>query len=123
MATITNSVSIPIRGVSVLTWASLAANDRGSAEIVGHYNTKSVQIHGAFSNATVILEGSNVPGGAGEYHTLNDADGNAISITTDSDSASYMREVRDHALYMRPRVANGDVETNVTVRLFLSTER
>jgi hypothetical protein len=68
------------------------------------YVDRSVQVKGTFgTNGTILIEGSN----HGDlYATLNDPQGNALSVTT-----AKIEQVMEVPLLIRPRLSNGQIGT------------
>ena len=94
----------------IATWAEMAAGDVGQAiDYVGHAD-RTVQMFGTFGGSLVELQGS-LDGS--NWATLNDAQGNAISI----DSAR-LEAVTELPLYIRPAVIGG-TGGSITVKLFM----
>lgn len=74
---------------------------------------RSIQVEGTFTNsATVFLQGSNdaTTTSNGNYHTLKDPFGNAISFTS-----AGIAQVTEVTVWMKPVLANGDASTAITV--------
>lgn len=94
----------------IATWEGLTAGDVGQAiDYVGHAD-RTVQAFGTFNGATVTLQGS-LDGS--NWATLNDAQGNAIEITS-----ARLEAVTELPLYIRPSVSAG-TGVSVTVKLFM----
>jgi len=92
------------------TWSNMTTDDVGEPiQFVGHAD-RTVQVFGEFGGATVTLEGSL---DRVNWATLNDAQGNAITIT-----AARIEAVTELVLYTRPSVTGG-TGTDVTVKLFM----
>lgn len=109
------SLSTP-RGVVMHLWESLDGDDTGRPVKTADFSDKTVQIwatdHGS---GTTVLQGSNDPR-ANPNHTdhanavwktLKDADGNAISVTADSN----VLLVRENPLWIRPSQSGGTAAT------------
>lgn len=104
-----------------VTWASMANGDTGvnpsgtasTGFASAEYMDRSVQVKGTFgSGGTVLIEGSN-DGGA-TWATINDAFGNALSVTSAS-----IKQITEVVEMVRPRVSAGDGTTSLTVVLFM----
>jgi hypothetical protein len=79
---------------------------------------KSIHIHGVFGGGTVIIQGSNGPATVSVYHTLNDANGNALSFTT-----SGIEQILENTRLIRPRFsAAAAATTSITVRIMSRSE-
>lgn len=122
MATIPRTQSFPVRGhqealtqgtFRVVTWQGMTSGDVGAPldfETARHTD-RSVQVIGEFGTGSVVIEGSL----DGEnWSTLSDPQGNALSI-----QSAKIEAILEAVLYIRPRVAGGDVTTDVAVLIFL----
>ena len=82
----------------------------------------SVQVAGTFgAGGTLLIEGSNQGPAATDisaYATLNDPQGNALSIT-----AAKIEQVLEMPRWIRPRVSAGDGTTSLTVNLWARRSR
>jgi hypothetical protein len=94
----TQAVTRTSEGRGVLyTWDALVANnDVGKAIETLNGSSHCVQMTGTFG-AAVVLEGSN---DGTNYSTLNDAQGNAISLT-----ATGVKQIVELPRYIRPKSA------------------
>lgn len=113
MATVSFTVS-EIKGFGeyahVITWASLANGDSGSAVEMPGSAVRSVQFTGTFgTGGTIVLEGSN---DGTNYVTLTDPQGSAISKT-----AAGLEAIEELTRYVRPRVTAGDGTTALNAYL------
>lgn len=115
MSEITYTQDFPIAGNSNfmrVTWNGLAVNDTGLPFILSQYADRSVQIVGTFgAGGLVVIEGSN---DGTNYSTLNDPQGNAISITT-----SKIEAVSEIVVALRPKVTGGDGTTLLTITMLV----
>lgn len=96
----------------IVTWSTMtnSGSDVGSAYENPGWADRSVQVFGTFgTGGTVLIEGSN---DGSNWATLNDAQGNALSITT-----AKIEEVSAVVRYIRPRISAGDGTTSLTVVL------
>lgn len=115
MSVVGYTTSNPMVGVVLVTWASLANGDSGTPFTAPHFSDKSVQVEGTFgAGGTLLLEGSN--NGGVNYRSLNDPQGNALSVT-----AAKIEQVLENVLEYRPRVSAGDGTTALTTVLLLTT--
>lgn len=94
---------------AIYTWAGLPSALAGAAVSGPGWTDRSIQFTGTFGGAAAVLEGSN---DGTTYFTLHDPFNNALSFT----SANFA-EVTEIALFMRPRIANGDGTTAITAVL------
>lgn len=114
MATITGTVAEvkPYKeNAHVITWASMAGADTGTACEMPGSAIRSVQISGTFDAATVVVQGSN---DGSNYVTLTDPQGNPISKTTASIEA-----IEEVTRYIRPSTSGGGVNSSITVSLLV----
>jgi len=96
----------------VITWASLANGDTGSALEMAGSADRSVQVVGTFgSGGNLRLQGSN---DGTNWNTLTDPQGNDINITS-----TKIEQVTEVVRYMRPNVTGGDVTTNLTITILV----
>lgn len=91
------------------TWTGLLADDDGQVVEMCTYADRTIQITGTFSTGTLLWEGSL---DASNYATLNDPQGNPLSITS-----AKIETVMELTRYARPRVSGGDGSTDLTVTL------
>lgn len=101
-------------GVRIVTWSLTTADGTGTQLIAPMYADKSIQVYGTFGGTTVIIEGSN-DSGASTFFTLNDPQGNALSLTSATGE-----QILENTYLVRPRLSGGAGAT-VTVKLLLST--
>lgn len=95
-----------------LSWPTLANGDDGTPVEKPDYTDRSAQVVGTFGAAgTVVIEGSN---DGTNYATLNDAQGNPISLT-----AAAIKQIVELTRYVRPRVTGGDGTTSLTVTMLM----
>ena len=106
-------VSIPqndaVGATGVVYWPNMANGDTGQAMEMFQYADRTVQVFGTFGAAGTAtingsLDGTNFP-------TLNDPNGNALSLTT-----AKIETVLEATRYIRP-VVTGDGTTSLTVYL------
>jgi hypothetical protein len=66
---------------------------------------RTVQVEGTFGGATMVLQGSNdsTTGSDGNYHTLNDPLGAAISVA----AAGAIKQVMEVTRWMKPSTSGG----------------
>jgi hypothetical protein len=109
--TVDNSIS----GVKIVTWSGLQHNDTGKPFTCPMFADKSVQVAGDFGGGgTVLIQGSNYANSSA-YATLNDPQGNALSITT-----AKIEQILENTFTVRPSVT-GDGSTNLVVTMLVST--
>jgi hypothetical protein len=99
--------------VQVYTWTPLTTtNADGGPLRFPSAADRSVHVSGTFSAAaTVVIEGSN--NGGTSWVTLNDAQGNALSLTAEG-----LKQIVELPLAVRPRIsAGGDGSTSITVTI------
>lgn len=116
MATINPTVSRIEQNTVRITWEGLTVIDidpgapvveefDDGAPIVEawmDYVDRTVQVKGTFGvDGTIVIEGSNH---GGLYATLNDSQGNAISITT-----AKIVQLLEVPLLIRPRLSDGEI--------------
>ena len=104
---------------TTVTWAGLLNGDNGQAIDVSPFQDKSVQIAGVLGGGGVVeVEGALLgsPASDGDWRTLNDPQGNILSITM-----LKLESVLEHVRWVRPRVSAGDGTTNLTVHIFLGS--
>jgi len=87
------------------------AGDDGTPAIMPASADRSIQFSGVPSGATMLCEGSN---DGVNFTTLNDPIGQPISLT-----AVAVRQILELTLHVRPRIAGGDVNTNISAALLL----
>lgn len=102
-----------------IKWPAIPNGDSGQAlAIFGSFSDRTVQVSGTFgSSGTVVIEGSN-EASSGNYVTLTDPLGNALSFTTGG-----MKQITELPQFIRPRVTNGDGTTALDVTLFMHQTR
>ena len=120
MAVVPWTVVTPQRseaGVKLVKWEGLAASDTGRPFNVAAYSDKTVQLLGTFGG-NLLIEGSMDPDSStAVYATLNDPQGNALSVI----SAAKIENILEHVYLLRPSAGAG--VTDVDVWLLLSTVR
>jgi hypothetical protein len=109
MADITPTVTYRPNGHTNLVKAVWVMGDADTGLPVSFpgYADASVQIEGTFGSATVVFQGRN----GTAYDTLNDAEGDAISVT-----AADFRQLLELAYEMQP-VTSGGTGSDITVTL------
>jgi hypothetical protein len=94
------------------TWGPLtSANTGGSAYTNVLAGDMCVQVDGTFDGATVLITGS-IDGTT--YFTLNDAQGNALSIA----AAGKIEQMLESPRYIKPTSSGGGASTSLFVRIF-----
>jgi hypothetical protein len=104
-----------VEGVTLIKWASMGQDDVGTPFIFPHQRDRSVHVLGTFGvGGTVVIEGSLelIPTA---YATLNDPQGNALSI-----QAAKIEAIMENVTNIRPRVSVGDENTLLDVYLLLA---
>lgn len=114
MAIVDYQLSTPFRGASIVKWPSLANEDTGRPYSHASFNDRSVDVLGTFgSGGTVLIEGSNEVI-ATSFATLNDQQGNPVSVTLRKIVA-----IMENVVHIRPRVSAVDANTLIDVYLLL----
>lgn len=100
-------------------WTNLTTSQVGMAlgssinEQQANFADRSVQLTGTLgAGGTVLIEGSN--DGGTTWATLNDAFGNALSLT-----ALGIKQITESVERVRPNISAGDATTSITVNLFM----
>ena len=114
MATVEATRSEEYGQTHLHTWASLGADDDGSAVPIPGAADKSVHVTGTFDGTSVTLEGSNVPtpSADADWFTLTDPQGDALTF-----AAAGGNIVIENTLWIRPHGSGGGGSTDVTVRV------
>ncbi len=113
-----------LRGVRIWSWTHLKLEgDVGRPVACPNLPDKSIQLTGTFgAGGTVIIEGSNMvvddPSADATWATLNDASGNALSLTS-----AGIKQVLENTYWIRPRVTVQAVAMDVGVYLLAETQR
>lgn len=79
MAITTTSENLGSGDLRVIKFAGATTGDTSPVIDLAEWADRSVQVAGTFGGATVTIEGSN---DGANWATLNDAQGNALTITT-----------------------------------------
>lgn len=127
MAVRTPTSQHKVGGTIRVVWTGLLNGDTGAPVEAPDHVTKDVQVKGTFgAGGTVVIEGSLDAGTADgalasgadrTWATLNDAQGNALSVT-----AAKIERVQETCATVRPNVTGGDGTTSLTVTMILKTE-
>jgi len=113
MATVNYEIVTDKVNYKVVKWAGLANGDVGQAVEMPGYIVKSFQVKGTFgSGGKVAIEGSIDPTPA--WRTLNDRYGVPAEFTE-----AGIKEIGEATPLIRPNVAAGDGNTDLTVYAFL----
>lgn len=93
-------------------WTSLrdSGTDTAVAFKTANYKSKSVQIDGTFSSATVTIQGSN---NGTSWTTLTDQSNTALTCT-----AACLKTIQQDTLYVRPSVS-GTVSSSIIIDMHL----
>lgn len=111
-AAITALKTIGDRGVRRVLWEEVGDDDDGAPVEMSGFADRSVQVVGTFDGATIVIEGSN---DGTNYHTLNDPQGNALTITS-----AKTEQILEVTRWIRCRVSvNGAGSTDLDVYLVL----
>lgn len=89
----------------VITWAAMGDADTATpVQVPLPYVDKSCQVEGTFGGATMKLNGSNnaTTNANGNYETLNDPAGNAISMT-----GAGLKQVTEATAWIKPATSGG----------------
>jgi hypothetical protein len=105
--------------VLMAVWTPLLNGDTGAPIEAAQFADRSVQLLGTLGvGGNMILEGSNVAvPGASDWATLNDPQGNPISL-----NALKIEAVSEVTRWVRPRISAGDGTTSLSVYLLLKGE-
>jgi len=98
----------------VILWETLTSDtsDTGDPLEMAGSTVRSIQVTGTFgSGGTLVIRGSN---DGTNYVTLNDAEGNALSLT-----AAGIESVQEITRFIRPEVTAGDGTTDLDVTMIL----
>lgn len=94
------------------SYATMANGDTGVKSHFPDFSDRSVQVVGTFgAGGTLLVEGSN--DGGVNWATLNDPNGNALSITS-----AGVKAITEATIDIRPRVSAGDGSTSLTTTFF-----
>lgn len=96
-----------------VTW-TMDTGDTATAVSYAEFADRSVQVEGNDGGGTVTIEGSN---DGANYHTLTDAQGNALSLT-----APALEQVTESTVWIKP-VLTGGAAGSIVVTLFLRRNR
>lgn len=110
MSLVSSSQDFPVYGNNSflrVLWSGLAVNDVGDAFVLSNYADRSFQVVGTFGGAAIVVEGSN---DGVNYSTLNDPQGNPISLST-----AKIEAISELVVNIRPRVVGGDGTTALNV--------
>lgn len=103
------------KGVTGYQWVLVNGDDGLPLEESGLFSDKTIQVKGEFGvGGTLIIEGSNDAKTGATYATLNDPQGNALSIT-----AAKIETILENPRIIRPRVSAGDGTTALTVTILV----
>jgi hypothetical protein len=106
------------KGLHIMTWSGITTTGPASALDASHLPDKTVVLSGTIgSGTTVVIEGSNTASGplatgASRYYTLNDPQGNALSLSTGKVEA-----ILENPKFIRPKTTAKNANTNVTVTI------
>lgn len=93
-----------------IAWQGLASSESGEAVSLAEFADRSVQIHGTFGGASVIIEGTN---DGTNWYALNDLQGAALSAST-----AKIEGIAELTYQIRPTISGGDGTTDISVTLF-----
>lgn len=82
-----------------MTWTGITEADTGGVANIPRYPDMTVQVTGTFGGMTVGIEGSN---DGTNYSTLNDAQGNALSLT-----AAGIEQILENTEFVRIATTGG----------------
>ena len=101
-------------GLALVHWDGLAADDTGLPFVCAGYSDKTVQLVGTFGG-NLLIEGSmNLTIADAVYATLNDPQGNALSVI----SAAKIENVLEHVYLIRPSAGAGVSDVDVWLLLY-----
>lgn len=110
MSVITPTFEQPVKGVTVVTWASMAVADTATMVTTAQYSRKYVQTDGTYTSSTIMtLMGSN--DGTNQV-VLKDINGDDIAHGADLGN-----EVYDNPLMIGPATATGSGVITITLTL------
>lgn len=97
------------------TWSAAAPGDTFQAVSLPEWADKSIQVEGTFGGGTIVLNGSNdsTTGSDGNFRGLNDAFGNAISITS-----AAIKQVTESTVWVAPALTGGAGSAIVVTMFF-----
>lgn len=104
-------------GAMVITWR-MFAGDTARAYQVPLFPTRSVQIDGTPSGATVAIQGTLYPKGVSPETFVNLSDSSGGTLTGLSTG---LKGMRDHVVQVKPVLTGGDASTDLTIQVFAST--
>jgi hypothetical protein len=106
-------------GITLVKWEGLTTtDDTGEPYICPHYADKSVQLIGTLGvDGEVTIEGSNMKDSP-TYATLNDPQGSALVMTT-----LKIEAILENTYLVRPRVTDGDGNTDLDVYMLIFSAR
>lgn len=111
MASLAPQISQPTHdidgSVKIIRWGPMIENTDGVPVSIPWYTTKTVTFSGAFTTATMILQGSN---DGATWFPLTDPQGNAISRTAEG-----IETIDENPLFIRPLISGGAAGTSITV--------
>ena len=102
-----------VEGGQLIVW-TLAAHESGVPQSYAAYPLRSVQIDGAFSGASVLLEGSNDLTNPTTWSPLRNAYGDLLQASSPS-----FHMTDDIPLWTRARVEGGEDTTRITIHLLV----
>jgi hypothetical protein len=107
-----------LAGVDYIAWIGLTTNDTGEPLEAAKHSDKTAQVLGNFgSNATVTLQGSNVP-----VPSTNDDDWESLTDTTETALALTAKggaQILQNYRWIRPKVTSGtspDIDVYITAK-------
>lgn len=115
MATVNPTVTYIGDNAVLFSWTLTQANTDGAPIGVkfADFRDRTVQMAGTWDSATVVWQGSNVASSP-TYATLNDAQGSAISKTSDAGP----EQVMEATLWQRPNASGGGATQSVVVSCY-----
>jgi hypothetical protein len=108
------------KGVYRMSWPTFNSTGNGTQFEAPNLPDKTVTVYGTYvsGGGTILIQGSEV-GGTGLWFTLNDPQGNALSIATGK-----VETILENPRYIRPRMSAQASTTSVNVVIIAqSTKR
>lgn len=116
MATVGYTASNPASGIKLIVWTSLTTTNLDGTPFIGpQFADRSVQVTGAFSGATLQIQGTNFESSE-TWTQLTDPQGNPIGFTS-----AGIEQVMENTYKIRPLLIGGTGSTDLTIHFLGST--
>lgn len=116
--TTTKATTWLAKGIHRTTWTFTGTSaGSGAAHDPFMLPDKSIHVFGTFGGGTLTIQGSNQAASVSAFHTLNDANGNAMAFTT-----SVIEQVLENTRFIRPRVTTAGAALSLTAILLSRSE-